>query len=124
MKSPIAVTLLLLSFSGCPKKTPSKESMPLSPTVPQITRFIARPQTIHAGEESLLVWNAKNVDRVLLEQVAEPHGEAREDVLHPVGEFPASGTLEVRPKWTTTYVISCGDQNAGTASASATVFVQ
>ena len=124
MKSPIAIAVLLLSFSGCPKKVPTEEPVPLSLTAPQITRFIARPEVVHAGEESVLVWNARNVQQVLLEQAAEPHDEAPGEFLHPVGEFPANGTLALRPKWTTTYVISCGNENAGTASASATVVVR
>jgi len=124
MKAAVAVAVLLVSIDGCPKKAPSEDPAPLNPTSPRITRFITRPELIHSGEKTLLIWNAQNVQQVLLEQAVEGNGEVGGEFLHRIGEFPASGTLELSPQSSTTYVISCGDPGIGSASASATVTVR
>jgi hypothetical protein len=124
MKAVIALAVLFVGLDGCPGKAPSEDAAPVSPTSPQITRFIVRPESIHPGEKTVLIWNARNVHSVLLEQAIEAHDGAEGEFLRWIGEFPASGTLELSPQWTTIYVISCGDSGIGYAYASATVAVQ
>jgi len=123
VKSVALLGFLFIICSGHPKKAPSGEPI-RSQTAPQITRFVSTPETIHVGEKAVLVWNTRNVQTVLLEEAADAHDDVPNEFLHSIGHFPPGGTLEVQPRWTTTYVISCGDSDIGTASASTTVRVQ
>ncbi|MGD0438495.1 MAG: hypothetical protein ABSB86_18705 [Bryobacteraceae bacterium] len=124
MKSFIGVLALLFGAIGCLTRLPLETPRPLSPSSPRILRFIARPQVIHAGEKVTLTWNAGHAEEVLLEEAKEASGGQPAEFLHSVGKFPASGSLEVWPKVSTTYVVSCGDETIGCASASATVVVK
>jgi hypothetical protein len=124
MKAVIALAVLFVGLDGCPRKAPFEEPAAVSPTSPRITRFIARPESIHPGEKIVLIWNARNVNSVLLEQAVEAHDGAEGEYLRRIGEFPAGGTLERSPQWTTVYVISCGDSGIGRVAASATVAVK
>ena len=124
MKSFIGVLALIFGSIGCVNKVPVEPSWPLTPASPRILRFVARPEVIHAGQKSTLTWNAKNASEVLIEKAAEASGGDPAEFLDSMGKFAASGSLEVRPKVTTTYVISCGNEKIGCASASVTVIVK
>lgn len=99
----------MLTIAGCHKKKPAPAPPPPPPAAAPtpIASITATPDTINAGESSVLTWHttdANNVSIVGLGQVA------------------TSGTQTVRPTETTTYhLIAQGD--GGTADATATVTV-
>ncbi len=124
MKCFIGVLILFFGLAGCVARVPLETPRPPNSVSPEILRFIARPTVIHAGETVTLTWNAANADGVLLEEAAEAADFEPAELLHSVGTFPGSGSLEVRPKVSTTYVISCGNETIGCASASANVIVK
>jgi len=84
---------------------------------------VVSPETIDSGEKAVLQWDARNVSEVLLEEALDPHAEIPAE-FNSLGKFPASGTLEVRPKASTIFVVSCGDEKIGCASASVHVTVK
>jgi hypothetical protein len=124
MKSFLGVLALLFVATGCLTRLPVETPRPLSASSPGILRFIARPPVIHAGEKATLTWNASHAGEVLLEEAKEASGGRPAEFLRSIGTFPASGSLEVWPKVSTTYVVSCGDEIIGCASASASVVVK
>ena len=119
--------LLLMGATGCVKQLPVEAPIDKSWTSPQVVRFTAQPQVIHRGETAVLSWNVRNVSQVSLEESLEPDGRAPDQLLHSIGDFPASGTVSVSPKRTATYVMSCGPQTEsglGCVSASVNVVVK
>lgn len=86
-------------------------------------RFTAHPLIIHRGEAVLLHWDAKNAAGVTLEQAVDPKADIRAE-FESLGTFPSSGTLEVHPKDSTTYVVSCGNELIGCSSASVYIIVK
>jgi len=99
----------MLTIAGCHKKKPAPAPPPPPPAAAPtpIASITATPDTINAGDSSVLTWHttdANNVSIVGLGQVA------------------TSGTQTVHPTETTTYhLIAQGD--GGTADATATVTV-
>lgn len=67
--------------------------------------FEVQPREIVAGERAVLRWSIKGATKVAIEE-ARASGIANQ--LRKLGTFEgSSGTLEVRPKENTTYVITC-----------------
>jgi hypothetical protein len=64
--------------------------------------FDVQPRIIAAGEAATLRWSINGATSVLIEETS---GSDRE--LHKIGSFGASGSLQIRPKEDTTYVVSC-----------------
>jgi len=123
----IALAALFLGTGGCHRNIPVAAEVPIDSNrnCPQVLRFTANPRVIQPGGEVLLSWNIRNVDEITLEESREDVGAAnRGDYLRIIGKFPSTGTLRVSPKVTTTYVISCGDDLVGCASASVSVIVK
>ena len=120
----LCIGLFTILIGSCIRIASFDEPSRLPPTSPRITRLIARPRIIHAGERVVLTWNSRNTKDVLLEEAKDASAGAPAEYLHEVGKFPANGTHEVRPNATTRYVISCGDEKIGCASASVTVLVK
>lgn len=68
--------------------------------------FEAQPREIVVGQAAVLRWSIKGATKVVIEEAPESGGDARD--LRKIGTFEgSSGTLEVKPKETTAYVITC-----------------
>jgi hypothetical protein len=66
--------------------------------------FEIRPREIAPGETAVLRWAIKGATRVIIQESPD----SRAGQLREVGRFEGgSGTLEVRPKESTTYVALC-----------------
>ncbi len=125
MKPLIALAALLLGLSGCMQRFPLETPVDLKSTCPQILRFSANPPVIKPGGMALLSWNIRNASRIALEESTEsPASNSMGELLRPIGEFPANGTLRVSPARTTTYVLSSGDEKTGCVAGSTTVTVK
>jgi YVTN family beta-propeller protein len=74
---------------------------------PQVT-ISANPQTIYAGQSSLLTWSSSNADHVSID--------------NGIGNVEPSGSMTVNPAKTTTYTITASGPG-GVAKASATLTV-
>jgi len=84
--------------------------------------FEVRPRKIAPGEAAVLRWSIKGATRVTIEEAS--NSEIGRHELMTVGSFEgSSGTLEVRPKEDTTYVIECEGSTTYTC-ASVTVRVR
>jgi len=121
----LILTGLILSLAGCAERIPldTPETPRVAGSFPQIMRFTAHPTIIHRGEAVVLHWDAKNAAGVTLEQAVDPKADIRAK-FESLGTFPGSGTLEVRPNESTTYVVSCGNEIIGCSSASVHVIVK
>jgi hypothetical protein len=64
--------------------------------------FEVQPRVIAAGETAVLHWSIKGATKVVIEEMQEWSRDLRK-----LGAFDATGSLLVRPKQSTTYVISC-----------------
>ena len=122
MKLPFAFAALILILTGCAERTPLEPHRPPG-NYPQIGRLTAHPMTVHPGEAVLLHWDARNTPKVTLDQAIDPRAGIRAE-FESLGTFPASGSLRVQPKKSTTYVVSCGNEIIGCSSASVHVVVQ
>jgi peptidoglycan-associated lipoprotein len=94
---------LLLFAAGCKKKIPAPAPPPPPPVVdtkpaaPTIATFVAEPSTIDRGQSSTLRWVVEGADEV--------------SINNGIGTVMASGTRQVFPSNTTTYVLTA--RNAG-----------
>ena len=125
MKALLALTGIILGAVGCAQRAEMVLPEPPRPlgSYPQILRFVAHPSIIHRGERVILQWNARNAEKVLIEQAVDPNADIRAN-FESLGTFPASGTLELYPKHTTSYVLTCGNEIIGCSTASAHVIVK
>ena len=125
MKALLALTGIILGTVGCANRAGMVPLEPPRPpgNYPQILRFVAHPSVIHRGEKVILQWNARNAEQVLIEQAVDPNADIRAN-FESLGTFPASGTLEVHPKRSTSYVLTCGNEIIGCSTASAHVIVK
>ncbi|MGA7524443.1 MAG: peptidoglycan-associated lipoprotein Pal [Acidobacteriaceae bacterium] len=99
----------ILTIAGCHKKHPAPPPPPAPPpAAPAPTATItANPDTINAGDQSVLTWNTTNASNVSIVGL---------------GTVASSGTQSVRPTQTTSYhLVAQGD--GGSADATATVTV-
>jgi len=80
--------------------------------------FDIQPRVIAAGDAALLRWSIKGATQAVIEEASESSRE-----LHKLGTFGGSGSLQVRPKENTTYVISC-ERSTTYSCASVTVRVR
>jgi peptidoglycan-associated lipoprotein len=99
----------ILTVAGCHKKNPAPPPAP-APTEAAATptaSITATPDTINAGDQSVLTWHTTGATDVSIEGL---------------GQVASSGTQSVRPAQTTSYhLIAHGD--GGSADATATVTV-
>ena len=79
--------------------------------------FEIQPREISPGQPATLRWSIKGATKVLIEEAVES------GILHKLGEFGASGSIEVQPEQNTTYVLTCEGSTSFTC-ASATVKVR
>ncbi|MCL4783063.1 MAG: OmpA family protein [Bryobacterales bacterium] len=94
---------LLLFVTGCKKKIPAPAPLPppvvaeTKPAAPTIATFVAEPSSIDRGQSSTLRWVVEGADEV--------------SINNGIGTVMASGTRQVFPNNTTTYVLTA--RNAG-----------
>lgn len=94
---------LLLFAAGCKKKIPAPAppppitDTPKAPAAPTIATLVAEPSTIDRGQSSTLRWVVEGADEV--------------SINNGIGTVMASGTRQVFPSNTTTYVLTA--RNAG-----------
>ncbi|MDZ7636817.1 MAG: OmpA family protein [Bryobacterales bacterium] len=94
---------LLLFVAGCKKKIPAPAPLPPPPTetkapaAPTIATFVGEPSSIDRGQSSTLRWVVEGADEV--------------SINNGIGTVMASGTRQVFPTNTTTYVLTA--RNAG-----------
>jgi hypothetical protein len=103
----LSLFLVLLIF-GC------KEQLPTTPDAPElvpptIEYFYASPTAITLGKASTLAWGTTNATTVFINMVT--------------GNLPATGTLDVYPEETTTYVLAAKN-DAGIKMSSCTVEIE
>ena len=122
MKQLLILTGLILSLAGCAGSIHLDTSR-TPESYPQIMRFTAHPMIIHRGEAVALHWDAKNSAGITLEQALDPKADIRAK-FESLGTFPSTGTLEVHPKDSTTYVLSCGNEIIGCSAASVHIIVK
>ena len=121
MKLPAACTLLALFWLGLAVRgddTQNKRDQQRS------TDFVfeARPKDITPGQSAVLRWSIEGGAKVAIEEC--PDSDIGTRGLRRIGEFAgSSGTLEVKPKENTTYVIVC-EGSTTFSCASATIRVR
>lgn len=113
----LALTLTL-SVAGCKKKAPSPPPPPVPkqetpappppPAAPVINSFSAEPSTIERGQSSTLRWSVSNATDISVDQ--------------GLGAVQSSGSRQVFPSNTTTYMLSVRGPG-GSTSRSVTVNV-
>jgi hypothetical protein len=82
--------------------------------------FDVQPRVIAPGETAILRWSIKGATKVVIEEMP---GSKRD--LRKLGTFESTGSLEVRPKEATTYVVSCeGSTTYSCASVTVRVRVE
>ena len=127
MKPLLILTGLILGLTGCveriPLETPRVETPRVPGSYPQIIHLAAHPMIIHRGQSVTLRWEARNTTEVTLEQAVDPYADIPAE-FKSLGTFPASGTLEVHPTDSITYVVSCGNDIIGCSSASVHIIVK
>ena len=64
--------------------------------------FDIQPRVITVGQAAVLHWYVKGATRVVIKEEADS-----ENKLSELGAFGPEGSLEVRPRESTTYVINC-----------------
>jgi len=122
LKALLALPGFILVMVGCPERIPLET--PRAPAdFTQVIRFVANPRIIHPGEKVVLGWDARKAREVILEQAVDPQADIRA-AFQQLGTFPASGTLEVHPKTSTTYVVSYDNETIGCSSASVQIIVK
>lgn len=98
---------LLLSIPACKKKLPTSPDIPTE-VLPTITSFTASPTSITFGESSILSWSTKNATSISINQ--------------GVGNVSATGTVEVSPEETTTFILTATNSD-GSKTQSCTIEV-
>ena len=96
--------LIALALLGAPSRSQDVARVVHEPGARKSDDFLfeVQPRVIAAGEAALLRWSIKGATKVLIEEASTSKGE-----LHTLGTFGGSGSLQVRPKEDTTYVITC-----------------
>ncbi len=116
---PSALLVLGIAVSLVPAAAPAAQKQKDKASSDFI--FEAKPKQITAGESVVLRWSIKGATKVTLEEAAETRSGSV--ALKKLGTFDgSSGTLEVKPESTTSYVISC-EGSTSFACASVTVRV-
>lgn len=122
MKPLLALVSLAVGMPGCAERVPLETPRPPG-NYPRITRMVAHPMVIHRGEKIILHWDTANAGNVTIEQAIDPESDIRAE-FQAIGTFPASGTLELYPRQSTTYIVSCGNEVIGCSSAGVHVTVK
>lgn len=86
-----------------------KENRPGMGIYPEIAPFKAAPAVIRAGESATLSWASHGAESVILESIPEG-GSAEEQ-----RGLPPTGSITVRPRATTAYLLRCETVFSGRA---------
>ena len=110
--------LLALVLLGIPIRSQDSTRAADKPKKEQSGDFLfeVQPPVIAPGEAALLRWSIKGATKVVIEEAS-----TRNSQLHKIGTFGGSGSLQVRPKEDTTYVVSCEGSRTSCASVSVRV---
>ena len=116
MRQVTGYCLLALVLLGAPSR--SQDVGRSADKQPKVDDFLfeVQPRVIAAGETALLRWSIKGATKVVIEEASKSKSQ-----LHEIGTFGGSGSLKVRPKEDTTYVISCEGSTTSCASVSVRV---
>jgi len=104
-RTSIALLLLPLSFAmqAC---LPRHQAPDLG--IPQISFFRARPNVVQPGDAVTLSWSVNPAaTEVVLDEDPHPSAALFTSEKPSLGSVPVRGSLRVRPKRTTIYVLSC-----------------
>ena len=71
--------------------------------------FQIQPKAIRIGQSAVLSWFNKYSSEILLYEDAETRGHWCVGSLRLIGRFPSTGSIEVSPRSSTIYVVSCAD---------------
>ena len=96
--------LLALALLVAPNRGQDGDRVAQKPNATKSDEFLfdVQPRMIAPGEAATLRWSIKGATKVLIEEASSSGGE-----LHKLGTFGGSGSLEIRPKEDTTYVVTC-----------------
>jgi hypothetical protein len=120
---PFAIVLgLSLATIACTGRIPLENPAPLS-SFSGAVRLVADPDVIHEGEKVILRWNAPIMPEVTLEQAIDPMEDIRAK-FEMIGTFPPAGTVELYPRQSVTYIVSCGTSEIGCSSSAVHVVVK
>ena len=110
MRAAFAWAVWMAGLVGLLANGPGAAGFSASQLLPATERSLQiRPKTIYRGQSAVLSWSNPNTSEILLQQAAEADGRSPAEHLHFVGRFPSRGSLEVWPRASTTYVVSCAD---------------
>jgi len=122
MTHPAKYFLFLVCLLALPISSQNFSRVAREPKEPKRTDFIfeVRPKVIAPGETATLRWSIKGATKVLIEASA-----LSDRPLRQIGKFGAKGSIEIRPKEDTIYVVTCDGPTAySCASASISVRVR
>jgi peptidoglycan-associated lipoprotein len=107
---PVVLLASLTAVNGCKKK---EKPVPPSETAPTVSgpaptaQITATPETISAGDQTVLSWRTTNADSITIEGI---------------GQVPSSGVRNVQPTASTSYhLVARGSGGVADASARVTV---
>ncbi len=116
MRQAAGYTLLALVLLGAPSRSQDAGRSADKQQKADDFLFEVQPRVIAPGETALLRWSIKGATKVVIEEESKSKRQLRE-----IGTFGGSGSLQVRPKEDTTYVISCEAPTTSCASVSVRV---
>ena len=116
MRQVTGYCLLALVLLGAPSRSQDVGRSADKQQKPDDFLFDVQPRVIAPGETALLRWSIKGATKVVIEEASTSKSQ-----LHEIGTFSGSGSLQVRPKEDTTYVISCESSTTSCASVSVRV---
>ena len=122
MKCLTILIALGLATISCRQRIPLETPSPPS-AFSGAVRLVAHPEVIHQGEKVVLRWNAPNAPEVTLEQAIDPMEDVRAK-FELIGKFPPGGTIEVYPRQSITYIVSCGTPAIGCSSSAVHILVK
>ena len=120
---PLTILLgLSLAIIACTERIPLETPSPPNASSGAV-RLVAHPEVIHQGEKVVLRWNAPNMPEVTLEQAFDPMEDIRAK-FEMIGTFPPAGTIDLYPRQSVTYIVSCGNPTIGCSSSAVHVIVK
>jgi hypothetical protein len=114
--------LMAITTAACRHEFTTR--LPVSPegTGPRIVSFTATPRTVSAGDPVTLSWIVRGSNLVVLEEARDAAIGSDAGRLQEIARFSDSGSLEVRPRETMVYVLTC-PETSGSACMSLSVRV-
>ena len=104
--------LLAVTIVACRREFKSHIPTPPEGLGPGIVSFTATPKNVSAGEPVTLSWIVRGGNSIVLEEAVDAAIGTDAGRLQEVAKFTESGSLEVRPRQSMVYVLSCGESNS------------